>query len=86
MMYPVLLHGDGREKKMNCGLQFAQLLQEHPKSTRNWLNAAAKNLVDLHADIVKPFKVGHNVILKYLTMKEMQWVPAITKLSKLAVS
>ena len=54
MMYPVLLHGDGREKKINRGFQFGQLLQEHPNPARNWLNAVAKNLVDLHADVVRP--------------------------------
>ena len=31
-----------------------QLLLGQPNPARNWLNAAAKNFVDLHADVVKP--------------------------------
>ena len=51
MMYPVLLHGDGREKKMNCVFQFGQLFQRHPDRARNSSNTAAKDLADLDADV-----------------------------------
>ena len=47
MMYPVLLHGDGREKKMNRVFQFGQIFQMHPDRARNSPNAAAEDLVDL---------------------------------------
>ena len=53
-MYPVLLDGDGREKKMKRGFQFGQLFQTHPNRAKNSSSAAAKNFVDLHADVVKP--------------------------------
>ena len=33
-----------------------------------------------------PFKVAHNVNMKHLTIEEMQWIPALTKVSRLAVS
>ena len=51
MMYIVLLHGDGKEKEMNRVFQFGQLFQRHPDRARNSSNAAAKDLVDLHADV-----------------------------------
>ena len=52
MMYPVLFHGDGREKRMNRGFQSEQLFQWYPDRAKNSLNAAAKNLVDPY--VVKP--------------------------------
>ena len=70
MMYPVLLHGDGREKKMNHGFQFGQLLQGHPNHAKNWLNAAAKNLVDLHADVVKPCCLVTNCVCSGTCFKD----------------
>ena len=50
-VYIVLLHGDGKEKKMNRVFQFGQLFQRHLDRARNSSNAAAKDLVDLHADV-----------------------------------
>ena len=51
MMYIVLLHLDGKEKKMNRVFQFGQLFQRHPYRAKNSSNAAAKDLVDLDADV-----------------------------------
>ena len=42
MMHPVLLNGDGREKKMSRTFQFGQLLQGHPNPARNWFKEAKK--------------------------------------------
>ena len=53
MMYPFLHDGDGREKKMNRGLNFGQLFQRHQNRARNSSNAAAKDLVDLYPNVVK---------------------------------
>ena len=51
MMHIVVLHGDRKKKKMNRVFQFGQLFQRHPDRARNSSNAAAKDLVDLHADV-----------------------------------
>ena len=64
MMYPVLLHGDGREKKIYRGFQFEQLLQGQPNPARNWLNTVAKNLVDLYAYVAKARCLVLNCLLR----------------------
>ena len=50
-VYIVLLHGDGKAKKMNRVFEFGQLFKRHPDCARNPSNAAAKELVDLYADV-----------------------------------
>ena len=45
-----MLHGDGKEKKKNGVFQYGQLFQRHPDRASNSSNAAAKDLVNLHAD------------------------------------
>ena len=75
-------------KKLIKSSYLSTSMQMLPCTTELWLLRDMLQELKIKGIMDFPFRVGqsHNVILKHLKIKEMQRIPTVTKLGRLAVS